>query len=126
MTVLEPLADRTFSFAKRVMAFTRLLPRSLENSIVLRQVIRSATSVGANYLEANESLSKKDFVHRIRIARKEARETEYWLRLLELDHDPLHKERDCLQDEARQLVKIMHSIYEKSKHSTPSLSRTDI
>lgn len=73
------LEDRTFDFAKLVREFVKLLPKTLANLEDIQQVVRSSGSVGANYIEANESLSKKDFLMRIKICRKEAKESRYWL-----------------------------------------------
>lgn len=101
------LEDRTLNFAKGVMMFTNKLPRSIPNQEVIRQVVRSAGSIGANYIEANESLSKKDFLMRVKICRKEAKETCYWLRILE--------ENGALLQEASELTKIFGAIIEKSK-----------
>ena len=69
------LEDRTFEFARTVRAFVKKLPRTICNQEDVKQVVRSSGSVGANYIEANEALSKKDFKHRIRISRKESKET---------------------------------------------------
>lgn len=77
------LEDRTFDFAKLVREFVKLLPKTLANLEDIQQVVRSSGSVGANYIEANESLSKKDFLMRIEICRKEAKESRYWLRLMD-------------------------------------------
>jgi four helix bundle protein len=77
------LEDRTFSFAERVRALIRKLPKTIGNVEDGRQAVRSSGSMGANYIEANEALSKKDFLLRIKICRKEAKESRYWLRLLE-------------------------------------------
>ena len=76
------LEERTLMFAKDVIRFCKKLDSDVINVRLIGQVIRSAGSVGANYREANEALSKKDFVHRIRITRKEAKESSYWLMLL--------------------------------------------
>jgi len=75
------LEERTFQFAKKVALFCRKLPRTIRNIEYAKQVIRSSGSVGANYIEANESFSKRDFKMRIKICRKEAKETAYRLRL---------------------------------------------
>jgi four helix bundle protein len=83
------LEERTFQFARRVRAFVKRLPRTVCNVEDVKQVVRSSGSVGANYIEANESLSKKDFLHRIRISRKESKETRYWLRLLDTHENRL-------------------------------------
>ena len=77
------LEERTFAFAKKSRAFVKKLARTIANIEDVRQLVRSSGSVGANYIEANESLSKKDFILRIKISRKEAKESRYWLRLLE-------------------------------------------
>jgi four helix bundle protein len=73
------LEDRTLEFAKRVRAFVKNLRKTIGNIEDGKQLIRSSGSVGANYIEANESLSKKDFILRIKICRKEAKESRYWL-----------------------------------------------
>ena len=81
-----------------------------------KQLIRSSGSVGANYIEANESLSKKDFIMRIKICRKESKETEYWLQLIDVNsHSELENERKGLIKEVGELRKIFGSILEKSK-----------
>ena len=78
------LEDRTFIFARDVRALVRQIPKTLANIEDAKQVVRSSGSVGANYIEANESLSKKDFLMRIKICRKEAKESRYWLRLIDI------------------------------------------
>jgi four helix bundle protein len=108
------LEERTFAFAHRVRLFLKQLPRTSANSEDRQQLIRASGSVGANYLEANDALGKKDFLMRIRISRKEAKESCYWPRLLDLDvHAELEPERIALLDEARQLVRIFSSIARK-------------
>jgi four helix bundle protein len=77
------LEDRTLQFAERVRAFVKKLPKTPANIEDGRQLIRASGSVGANYIEANESLSKKDFLMRAKICRKEAKESRYWLRLID-------------------------------------------
>jgi len=76
------LEERTLNFTKGVINLTKGLPRTIANIEIIKQLVRSAGSVGANYIEANESLSKKDFIMRIKICRKEAKESRYWLRLV--------------------------------------------
>jgi four helix bundle protein len=71
------LEERTFQFAQQVRAFVKLLPRTVCNIEDVKQVVRSSGSVGANYIEANEALGKKDFLMRLRISRKEAKESRY-------------------------------------------------
>jgi len=113
---LYDLEDRTFAFAKRVRAFVKKLHKSLSNIEDGKQVVRSSGSVGANYIEANESLSKKDFIMRIKICRKEAKETRYWLRLVDTnDKKELEKDRKELITEATELMNIFGAILQKSQ-----------
>ena len=110
------LEDRTFEFARRVRAFVKTLPRTAGNIEDDKQVVRSSGSVGANYIEANEALGKKDFRMRIRIAKKEAKETRYWLRLLDTQADAaLGAERDRLVQESSELMRILGAILHKSE-----------
>jgi len=108
------LAERTFLFAKRAMRYFKMLPPTAENREIAKQGIRAVGSIGANYLEAEEALSKKDFVMRIKISRKEAKEAIYWLRLSE-PQGINENERYALMQEATELMKIFGSIVEKSK-----------
>jgi four helix bundle protein len=108
------LEERTKIFAKRIRAFTKKIPYSYLIIDDLRQLIRSSGSIGANYLEANEALSRKDFVMRIKIARKESREAIYWLELLELNDETLRKECEFLIQEATELMNILSAIMRKS------------
>ena len=78
------LEDRTLKFAKDVIDFIKETPNTIANIEIKKQLIRSSCSVGANYIEANEALSKKDFVMRIKICRKESKESIYWLKLIEI------------------------------------------
>ena len=109
------LEERTFQFAGRTRAFVKALAKTIGNIEDARQLIRSSGSVGANYIEANEALSKKDFVLHIKICRKEAKESRYWLRLIEaLDAGPAG-ERESLLQEAQELMNIFGSIIRKSE-----------
>lgn len=114
MTKVYDLEERTFNFAKNVNLYCKRLKLNHTNKSYTDQVIRSSSSIGANYIEANESLSKKDFVYRIRICRKEAKETAYWLKLLYETDDENNVLLD-LFNEAIELKKIFSSIVEKSK-----------
>jgi len=108
------LEDRTKQFAANCRQLVKKIKKTITNIEDCKQLTRSSGSVGANYIEANESLSKKDFKMRIKICRKEAKESAYWLELLDAAPE-LETTRAELADEATQLVKIMHSILEKSK-----------
>lgn len=111
----QPLDERTLEFAKRVIRLCKTLPKNPVAIEPIRQVMRSGCSVGANYREANDALSKKDFAHRLRISRKEAKETTYWLELLIEACPDFQNAIDPLMQEAQELVKILSSIIEKSK-----------
>ena len=100
------LEDRTLAFAKSVRALIKKLPKSIANAEDGKQLIRASGSVGANYIEANESLSKKDFRMRIKICRKEAKESRYWLRLLDTyDQPEQEKDRKALQPSRFRVVR---------------------
>ena len=110
------LEDRTFRFAESVRAFVKELPRTISNSQDVRQLVRASGSVAANWIEADEALSKKDFLMRVKICRKEAKESRLFLRLIdaELAKTTLAA-RDKLADEARQLTLIFSSIISKNE-----------
>ena len=110
------LEERTFQFAKDVRLFVKTLPKTIANTEDSRQVVKASGSVGANYREANEALSKKDFKMRIKIGRKESKESAYWLRLIkETNHLNNADEAERLRQEANELKKIFSSILVKSK-----------
>jgi four helix bundle protein len=109
------LEDWTLRFARAVIDFTNALPRTIANVEMIKQVVRSSGSVGANYIEANEALSKKDFAVRIKICRKEAKETQYRLKLFEFSDEMIHQKQQALIGEATELMKIFGSIVEKVK-----------
>ena len=108
------LEERTLKFAKHIIIFTNLLPKTPANVEIIKQVIRSSGSIGANYIEVNESLGKKDFSMRIRICRKEAKETIYWLKLAETNDDSLEIKRNLLIQEGTELMKIFGAILIKT------------
>jgi len=110
------LEERTFQFARRVRLFIKKLPNTTANIEDGKQVIKAYGSVGANYIEANESLSKKDFVYRIKVCLKESKESAYFLRLIkETNSKKFEEEAGELFSEAVELKKIFSSIVEKSK-----------
>jgi len=110
------LEERTFQFAKSVRLFVKVLPKTIANIEDGKQVVKASGSVGANYREANESLSKKDFLMRLKISRKEAKESAYWLRLIH-ETNTLNNANDAqdLIQEANELKMIFSSILEKTK-----------
>lgn len=104
------LEKRTLSFAKQVIGICKKMPNHRMNSELTGQLIRSSGSIGANYREANEALSKRDLVHRLKISRKEAKETQYWLELvIEANPELTHDIAPALQ-EAFELRKILSAI----------------
>ncbi|MBK5209617.1 MAG: four helix bundle protein [Flavobacteriaceae bacterium] len=110
------LEERTFQFAKEVRLFIKSLEKTIANFEDAKQVVHSSGSIGANYIEANESLSKKDFYYRIKISRKEAKESIYWLRLInETNKHSNEKLVEKLIQESTELKKIFSAIIEKSK-----------
>jgi four helix bundle protein len=110
------LEDRTYQFAKQVRAFVKQLPRTICNQEDVRQLVRASGSVGANYIEANEALSKKDFRNHIKISRKESKESRYWLRLVDTaGARQLNAERDRLIQESAELMRIFGAILHKSE-----------
>jgi four helix bundle protein len=112
--IKSPLDQRTLAFARRVRSFVRGLPRSIANTEDIKQLIRASGSVGANYIEANESFSKKDFALRLKISRKEAKEAAYWLELIDVgDSSEKREEKIALIQEATELLKIFSSILKK-------------
>jgi len=109
------LEDRTAEFAKNVRVFVKRLKWSIGNQEDGKQVVRLSGSVGANYIEANEALSKKDFKMRIKICRKEAKESRYWLKLTDTEASPdLEGLRADLVQEATELMNIFGAILQKS------------
>jgi four helix bundle protein len=108
------LRERTLRFAKTARNYMKNLPKTLSNIEDARQLIKASGSVGANYIEAEEALSRKDFVMRIKISRKEAKESGYWLELTEPKEEQITEKQNLIK-EATELTKIFGSIVEKSK-----------
>jgi four helix bundle protein len=109
------LKKRTFEFAKKVALYIRKLPQNVSNFEYGRQVVDASGSVGANYIEANEALGKKDFLMRIKICRKEAKESAYRLGLIvETNDEKYSQDGRNLFNEATELKKIFSSILAKS------------
>lgn len=107
------LEERTYIFAKNCRLLIDKLPKTISNVEDGKQLVRSSGSIAANYIEANENLGDKDFKFRLKIFRKEAKESSLWLKLL-LDLNPKNKELAILLDESEQLRKILSSIINKT------------
>ena len=108
------LEDRTLGFARRVRDYVKKLPKTIANFEYAKQLIRSSGSQAANYIEANESFSKKEFSFRIKISKKEIKESLLWIKLTE----PLKEgvaEKEGLLHEASELMRIFGAIAQKAK-----------
>ncbi len=108
------LEDRTTEFAKRVIRLCRALPKNSMNNRLTGQAVGSAGSGGANYREANDALGKKDFIYRLKIARKEAKEIMHWLELIEEANPEFKSRMQNLKQEAKELKNILSAIIDKS------------
>ena len=109
------LEDRTYRFALSVRQFLRKLPRSIITEVDGRQLSRSSGSVGANYIEANDNVGDRDFLYRIKLCRKEAKESRFWLKLLLIEEPSLvAEERAALANEADELMRIFAAIHRNS------------
>jgi len=111
----QKLLDRTLKFAEDVLVLAQDLPKNIINNRLVLQLMDAGTSVGANYREACEAESSKDFVHKIKISKKEARESKYWLKLLLKTNLDFRNRIVPLKEEAGELVKIFASIVSKFK-----------
>ena len=109
------LEERTATFGEKVIDFVKTLPHDRINNELVRQIVRSGTSIGANYMEADGAESKKDFRHKIAICRKEAKETKHWIRMI-VRANPDRKDH-CkeLWQEAQELTLIFSAIIKSSK-----------
>jgi len=110
------LEERTFDFANNCKEFLKRIDKSIHNVEYYKQLIRSSGSVAANLIEANESFSRNDFSHRIKICRKEAKENCLWLKLIDIN-EQLEANRASLIQEATELMKIFGAILEKTKNN---------
>jgi four helix bundle protein len=104
------IKQRTFEFGVRIVKLVGKFPRSVAGIEIGRQLVRAGTSVGSNMEEADAGVSRKDFVNHVRIARKEARESRYWLRMLAPAEILVEAEVDVLTKEADELVRILSGI----------------
>lgn len=111
----KDLKERLFEFAIRCIKYLRVLPESTEYKVIKHQLIKSSTSSGANYEEAQAGSSKADFNNKVRISLREMRESNYWLRVLKSIIDGKKEELDWLLDESEELKKILGSICQKTR-----------
>jgi len=108
------LKERTFKFAQRMLEIVEQLPKQSQCEVIRKQLAKSGTSVGANVEEADGTITRKDFANKMVIARKEAKETRYWLRLISGKYA---REEDIVSDinEAQEIIKILSAIINKSR-----------
>ncbi len=107
------LEERTARFGEAAIAFAKRVPQNVISIPLISQFVRSGTSVGANYCEADDSVSKKEFRHKIGICKKEARESKYWLRMIAAAEENTKKEGRVLWQEAKELHLIFSAIWRK-------------
>jgi four helix bundle protein len=112
MTTFD-LEERMLIFASDVRDFLLSLPQTAANRIYTDQLLRSSSSVGANYIEGNDAIGDKDFLVKIRTSRREAKESRYWLRLLQISNEENKNIQHRLADEAEQFVRILSAITSK-------------
>ncbi|MBN2103032.1 four helix bundle protein [bacterium] len=112
---LYDLEDRTAIFRESIIYFAKTIPQNLINNSLINQLIRSGTSIGANYMEADAAASKKDFKHKISICRKEAKETMHWLRMIVKANPEKTNEGRTLWKEAKELALIFSAILNTKK-----------
>jgi len=108
------LEERTARFGEAVIAFARSVPPDVITRPLISQLVRAATSIGANYCEADDGVSKKDFRNKIGLSHKEARETKHWLRMIASASPQVHQEAKSLWQEAKELHLIFSAIFRKT------------
>ena len=110
------LEERTAKFGESIVRFASKIPKSAVTIPIISQLVRAGTSIGANYCEADDAESKKDFKHKIGICKKEARESKHWLRMIVVVCPELKTEARILWQEAKELNLIFNSINKKVGH----------
>jgi four helix bundle protein len=114
-TTKYDLEERTAKFGEAIIGFCKTVPKTIVTVPLVSQLVRSATSIGANYCEADCAESKKDFEHKLGICKKEAKETGHWLRMIMVAVSGIEEETSKLQQEAFELNLIFISIIKKSR-----------
>ena len=109
------LGERTAKFGESVLRIAKKVNSNTVNRPLVSQLVKSATSIGANYMEADGAESKRDFIHKISICRKEAKETEYWLRIISNANAELKGQCEGLSQEAREFTLIFSKIITSSR-----------
>jgi len=109
------LEERTACFGEAIIAFAKKIPRNPINDPLITQLVKAGTSPGANYCEADDAVSKREFLNKIGTCKKESRETKYWLRMVAAAEPSLKEEARILWQEAKELHLIFASIMRKGK-----------
>lgn len=104
------LEERTAKFAENIIKFVKKIPKTVENLPLITQIVKSGTSIAANYYEATEGESKKDFVHKISIAKKEAKETKLWIRTIVVSEPELKDEARILYKEVQEFILMFSKV----------------
>jgi len=115
------LEERTAIFAECIIAFTKLISQNPINNPLITQIVKSGTSIGANYCEADNAESKKDFVHKIGICKKEAKETRYWVRIIAKANPEFQEKARILWQEASELLFIFNAIINKTNNQAKKI-----
>ena len=111
--------DRLLRFGVDIVRLCRILSKNFDNRVIADQLIRSGTSVGANMQEADSASSRKDFINKVTISKKELQETNYWLKIIK-GADLINNEKNCIElsrllQESDELTKIIGAILSKTK-----------
>jgi four helix bundle protein len=118
------LEERTANFGEEIIEFSKKIPRNVLTNPLISQLVRSGTSIGANYCEADCAESRKDFEHKLGICKKEAKETKHWLRMIAKAVPELKEEAKILWKESNELQLIFISIIKKSKANNMNLKNS--
>lgn len=112
----QDIHQRIYDFVIRVLKLLKQLPRTPENNIIISQITRSVTSMGANDREADGTITRNDFAHKYSIVRKEGKETDYWLHIIADTHPPLKPRMEALIAEGIEIIKIVSTITFNAKN----------
>lgn len=111
------LEERTARFGENIIVFCKKIPRNFATLPIINQLIRAATSIGANYCEADDAESRKDFKHKIGICKKESRESKYWLRMITIAYPECKEEARIYWKEAKELNLIFNAIVNSTNNN---------
>ncbi|HBK34146.1 TPA: four helix bundle protein [Candidatus Uhrbacteria bacterium] len=111
------IKSRTNEFGKNIIEFVKKVPQNIISKPLISQLVKSGTSVGANYCEADNASSRKDFIHKFFIAKKEAEETKYWLKMVSVAQPEQNESIQKLWQEVKEIHLILHAIIQKTKNN---------